>query len=81
MFGTMSTVASTFFGNGGRNMLVTTVLAASLVCGQTVVNLLIGDSSIGESDIGVVGGVLEGSIVGVVRLEYQSLVALGTNVK
>jgi hypothetical protein len=49
-------------------MLAATVLAASLVSAQTVVNLLcIGDSSIGQSDIEVVGGVLEGSIIGVVR--------------
>jgi len=44
-------------------MLVTALLAASLVSGQTVVDLLIGDSSIGESDIQVVGGVLEGTII------------------
>jgi len=47
-------------------MLVAMILTASLVSGDTtVVKLLIGDSSIGESDIGVVGGVLEGSIIGV----------------
>ncbi|KAH6681482.1 hypothetical protein B0J14DRAFT_556901 [Halenospora varia] len=61
----MSTVASALFGNGGRNILVATVLAASLVSGETVVNLLLGDSSIGDSDIRVVGGVLHGSIIGV----------------
>jgi hypothetical protein len=68
MFGNILAVAFKFFGSRGQNMLAAIVLAASLVSGQTVVNLLcIGDSSIGESDIEVVGGVLEGSIVGVVR--------------
>ena len=54
-------------------MLVTTVLAASLVSGDTVVNLLLGDSSIGESDIRFVGKMV-GSIIGVVRsCLHQSL--------
>ena len=66
MFGTMSTVTSAFLGKGGRNMLAATVLAASLVSGDTVVNLLLGDSSIGESDIRLRGKVV-GSIIGVVR--------------
>jgi hypothetical protein len=70
VFRIMSTVASAFFGNRGSAMLIATVLAASLVSGQTVVDLLIGDSSIGESDIEVVGGVLEGSIIGVVRSPF-----------
>lgn len=50
-------------------MLVAIVLAASLVSGDAVVNLLLGDSSIGVSNFIVVeglGGVLEGSIIGVV---------------
>ena len=47
-------------------MLAATVLAASLVSGDTVVNLLLGDSSIGESDIRLRGKVV-GSIIGVVR--------------
>jgi len=45
-------------------MLVATVLAASLVSGDTVVNLLLGDSPIGESDIRF-RGKLVGSIIGV----------------
>jgi len=63
MFGTMSTAVS-----GARNMLVGIVLAASLVSGDTVVNLLLGDSSIGESNFVVVegqGAVLEASVIGV----------------
>jgi len=64
-------------------MLVATVLAASLVSGNTVVDLLcLGDSSIGESDINVVGGVLEGSIIGVdsTATTYEVNCALTTSV-
>jgi len=46
-------------------MLVATVLAGSLVSGETVMSLLLGDSSIGESDIRLRGKVV-GSIIGVV---------------
>jgi len=56
MLGKLSTVASA---------CMATVLAASLVSGETVVNLLLGDSSIGDSDIRVVGGVLHGSVIAV----------------
>ncbi|KAH8586618.1 hypothetical protein B0O99DRAFT_644023 [Bisporella sp. PMI_857] len=46
--------------------ILSAVLTASLVSGQSVVNLLLGDSSIGDSDIIVVGvGILQGSIIGV----------------
>lgn len=62
----LSTVASAFSGSGGRNMLVATVLAASFVSGDTLVNLLLGDSSIGESDTRLRGKVV-GYIIGVVR--------------
>jgi len=65
MFGTILIVASAFIGN----VLVAVVLAASLVSGDTVVNLLLGDSSIGLSNFVAVdklGGVLEASIIGVV---------------
>jgi hypothetical protein len=48
-------------------MLAVTILITHLVSANAVVNLLLGDSSIGESDIEVVGGVLEGSTIGVVR--------------
>jgi len=65
MFKTISTVGSALLGNRGRNMLVATVLAGSLVSGETVMSLLLGDSSIGESDIRLRGKVV-GSIIGVV---------------
>jgi hypothetical protein len=71
MFGTMSTIASEIFGNGSRNILIRTILAASLVSGDTVVNLLLEDSSIGESDIRLVGKVV-GSIIGVVRYQFPA---------
>ncbi|KAH6708891.1 hypothetical protein BKA61DRAFT_678764 [Leptodontidium sp. MPI-SDFR-AT-0119] len=63
MFGNLSLIGSSSFRRG-RNMLVLTILAASLVSGDTVVNLLLGDSSIGESDIRFRGKVV-GSIIGV----------------
>jgi hypothetical protein len=72
MFGTMSTIASGIFGNRSRNILIATVFAASLVSGDTVVNLLLGDSSIGESEIRLVGKVV-GSIIGVVRSQISWL--------
>ncbi|KAH6704112.1 hypothetical protein BKA61DRAFT_660773 [Leptodontidium sp. MPI-SDFR-AT-0119] len=64
MFGTLSIIGSSSFRNGGGNMLVLTILAASLVSGDTVVNMLLSDSSIGESDINFRGKVV-GSIIGV----------------
>ncbi|KAH8648174.1 hypothetical protein BGZ60DRAFT_437730 [Tricladium varicosporioides] len=60
----MSTAAFTIFGYSFRNMLVGSFLVASLVSGEAVVNLLLGDSSIGESDIRFRGKVV-GSIIGV----------------
>lgn len=63
MFGTLITTAAS-------------LLVASLVSGDTVVNLLlVGDSSIGQSDIGVVGGVVHGSIIGSVSLLYLLVLA------
>jgi len=65
MFAVILIVASAFAGN----VLVAIVLAASLVSGDIVVNLLLGDSSIGLSNFVAVeklGGVLEASVIGVV---------------
>lgn len=52
-------------------VIIAMALAISLVSADTVVNLLLGDSSIGESDIRLRGKVV-GSIVGVVRLWIPS---------
>lgn len=62
----MTIFSSTIYGIRGSNVLTAMLLAASLVSADTVINLLLGDSSIGESDIRLRGKVV-GSIIAVVR--------------